>query len=462
MEVCGEVDLWAIREFGDAELGDLRRTQRLVGIAAGMAKAPDGAISVSCGRSGAQAVSRLFGREEVDLESVLGPHIEQTKNRCQGKGRILAAQDTTSLDFSTHKSKQGLGPIATAQGSRGVHQHSVVMLTEHKTPLGLGGIQIWARDEDARGCAKDRRKRPICEKESNKWLVGLAQAEAAVPEGTELVVIGDRESDVFGLFVAERRPTTHLLVRYAHNRAVEDEEYSNVSEALQAAECVGAYQIRVPRKPGQAARDAWLDLRVCSVLLKPPRHRTPDIADKPVRVWIVQATEINVPERIEGVSWVLICTQPVTSLEGAVRAVREYASRWVIEEFHRVLKSGCNVERMQFESVDSLVPAIGLSSVVAWRILYMTKLSREEPEMDASTVACREEVEVLQMWLKAKREKKTEISTTRDFVRAVALLGGFMGRKSDGEPGTKVLWRGLRRLEDLLIGYRLATRQEIR
>lgn len=462
MDICGQAEIWAMREFGEAELGDVRRTKRLIDIAAGVAKAPQQALSLSCGKSGAQAVSRLFAREEVDVESVLEPHIGQSRSRCETKKRILAPQDTTTLDFTDHRAKQGIGPIATSQSSRGVHQHSVMLLTQEKTPLGIAGIQIWARADSERGCSKDRRKRLICEKESNKWFVGLAQAENAVPEECELVVIGDRESDIFALFAAERRPKTQLLVRLAHNRSIENEERRNILEAIDAAQCVGACKIRVPRKPGQAARDAWLELKASYVMLKPPRHRTPDIPSKAVGVWIVQAREINAPDGIEGVEWTLISTEPVECLEQAVRAVVEYASRWTIEEFHRVLKSGCKVEDMQFENVASLVPAIALSSVVAWRILHMTKLSREEPEMDVSAVASKQEVTVLENWLRAKREKQTDISSVRDFVRAVALLGGFMGRKSDGEPGTKVLWQGLKRLEDLLIGYRLATGQEIR
>ena len=462
MQGCGQVEMWATREFAGAEFGDMRRTKRLVEIAAGVAKDPQRAYSLACGKSGAQAISRFFAREEVDLESILRPHIDQTRNRCEGHKRILAPQDTTVLDFTDHKAKRGIGPTTASEHSRGLHQHTVMLLTQEKTPLGIAGVQIWAREDSERGCAKNRHKRLICEKESNKWLVGLAQAENATPRECELVVIGDRESDIFALFAADRGPNTHLLVRLAHNRSVESEEHRNTLEAVGDAQCVGAYQIRVPRKPGQPARDAWLELKACHVMLKPPRNRTPDIPNKAVSVWIVQATEMNAPEGVEAVEWILISTEPMRSLEQAVRAVREYASRWTIEEFHRVLKSGCKVEDMQFEDADSLIPAIGLSSVVAWRILHMTKLSREEPEMDVSAVASKQEVTVLVNWLKANREKRTEITTVRDFVRTVALLGGFLGRKSDGEPGTKVLWQGLRRLEDLLIGYKLATGQEIR
>lgn len=462
MSECGQVELWANREFGGVHLGDMRRTARLMSIAAGMAEDPARAISTSCGRSGAQAVSRLFAREEVCVESVLESHIEETRKRCEGHSRVLGVQDTTVLDFTSHTAKQGIGPVTTSECSRGLLMHSMLIVSEGKTPLGLGGAQIWSRDQEDRGCAKDRRKRSISQKESNKWIVGLRQAESAVPDDCELVVVGDRESDVYALFAAPRAARTHLLVRVAQDRAVDDEEHRLLSQAVGAAPVVGAHKVQVPRKPGQPAREAWLEIRLTSVYLKPPANGAYDGPKHQIKVWIVRASEINAPGGVEAIDWILLTTEPVSDLEGAVQVVKEYAVRWVIEEFHRVLKTGCRVERMQFENAGSLSPAIAMSAVVAWRILYITKLSREQPEADVAIIAAPEEVLVLEHWLVAKKEKLRQIRTANEFVFAVALLGGFMGRKRDGAPGTKILWQGLRRLEDLLIGYKLATGQEIR
>lgn len=463
MDTSSQVELWAMREFGDVELGDVRRSARLVDVAAGLASKPGRAISTCCGTSGAQAISRLFAREEVTVESTLTAHIQQTRHRCEGHKRVVGVQDTTVLDFTAHKSKRGIGSITTAENSRGLLMHSVLMVSEHRTPLGLAGTQIWARNDEDRGCAKERRDRPIWEKESNRWLVGLSQAQEAAPGDCELVVTGDRESDIYELFIAPRDDRTHLLVRVAQDRAIEDSEHKHLKEAAACAPVVGAYKVDVLRKPGVAKREAWLEIRVTAVTVRPPSHLSASQRDEGgVKVWLVRASEREVPEGVEGIDWLLVTTEDVEGLEQAVRAVQEYSCRWVIEEFHRVLKSGCRVERMQFEDAESLAPAIAVNAVVSWRILYMTKLSREEPDCPASVVASQEEVNVLELWLEAHRQKMRRVMAIRDFVRAVALLGGFMGRKSDGEPGTKVLWQGLKRLEDLLIGYRLAAGQEIR
>ena len=141
--------------------------------------------------------------------------------------------------------------------------------------------------------------------------------------------------------------------------------------------------------------------------------------------------------------------------------VRCYSARWVIEEFHRVLKSGCRVEQMQFDTVDRIKPAVGILAVVAWRVLHLTKYARSEPSPDVGMVAAADELEVLRRWLRSQGDKSTEIYTARDFNIAVARLGGFQGRKSDGMPGTKTTWQGLRNLEVLVLGYKLAAQHEM-
>lgn len=462
-EGISQVEVWGTREFGGVKLGDIRRTQRLVQIAVGLAECVGRAISSSCGKSGAQAVSRLFERKEVDVDSVLSEHKRQTRNRCiDSGGWIFAAQDTTTLDFSGHDDTEGLGPISTAKGGRGLLMHTTLLMTEDKTTLGIAGTQIWARKEEEHGKAQQRRKLLVCEKESNKWLQGLKDAESVVPVGQNLLVIGDRESDVFALFAAPRRETTHLLVRACHDRALEDEEYVYLNDAIQGAPIKGGYLLDVPKQGKRAARTAKLEVKAKEIVVKPPRHKTADIADIPVKLWLVIARELDAPDGVEPLEWILLSTVPVLSLADALWLLKAYASRWVIEEFHYTLKSGCEVEEMRFETVERLAPAIAVSAVVAWRILYLSKLSREKPDTPVLVVATESEIDVLERWLVAKNEKLTQVQTVQDFVLAVAYLGGWMTRKKGANPGVKTLWEGLRRLEDLLIGYRLATGQEIR
>ena len=460
MERYSEVGEWAQREFGEARLGDERRTRRLVQIVAGAASQIGAAISSVCGKSGSQAATRLFGHVETTLSSVLEPHIEQTSVRCSKHERILAVQDTTVLDFSSHPCTQGLGFVTTSERSRGLLMHSVLVVSDQKVALGLLGMQVWARDDAMRGCAKNRRSRSIAEKESKKWLEGLEQAQAATAPDQKMLVVGDRESDIYALFVAPRRGNVDLLVRLAHNRSVEDKEFGYIRDALRSAEVAGYYEVEVPRQGRRKARVASLEVRIFQVTVKPPRNRSKDVANVNVEVSLVWAKEVAAPDGAEPLDWTLITTERVVSFADAVEMIRCYTVRWTIEEFHRVLKSGCRVEHLQYDTTERLLPVIGVLAVVAWRVLALTKQSRVHPDMDVEEVADRADVELLTLWLRFQGEKSAVIRTVKDFTIAVARLGGFLGRKSDGMPGTKTIWQGLRNLQVLVLGHRLLTQPE--
>lgn len=341
MEHYCEVENWAQREFGNACLGDIRRTKRLVQLAAGEASQVGAALSSVCGKSGSQAATRLFGCAETTLSSVTMPHINQTGIRCQNQNRILALQDTTVLDFSSHVCTQGLGPITTTQHSRGFLMHSVLAVNPQRVVMGLLGIQVWARDESKRGIAKDRRRRLISEKESNKWLVGLKQAQDAISFAQRMLVVGDRESDVYALFVAPRRNNVDLLIRLAHNRAVDNEEYAYVRDALECAPVAGFYDVEIPRQGSRKARIAHLEVKIAHVTLRPPKNCSKDVPDESVGVWLVWAKEINAPDGIKTLEWILLSTERVDNLQSANELIDCYCVRWTIEEFHRILKSGC-------------------------------------------------------------------------------------------------------------------------
>jgi hypothetical protein len=459
MERFGDIGLWAANEFGGADLGDIRRSQRLVAIAAGAASRVGAAMSSVCGKSGSQATSRLLGREETSLSKVIEPHIRRTSERCASESRIIAVQDTTSLDFTSHSSTSGLGPITTAQHSRGLLNHTVLAVGAGKVPLGLLGMQLWSRDESNRGCSKDRRRRQVSDKESNKWLVGLEQAQCATSADMRMLVVGDRESDVYALFVAPRRNGVDLLVRMAQDRALDDDEYRCVREALNDAAVVGTYRVEVPRQSSRPKRIAVLDLRITRVSIKRPATCGSEMPSS-VEVSLIWAKERDALDGVVALDWVLLTTESVEDLESAVEMVKSYSTRWLIEEFHRVLKDGCRAERMQFDSVERITPALGILAVVAWRVLRLTKQSRSAPDADVSEVANAEEVSILNRWLQSQGEHKP-ISTVKAFTIAVARLGGFLGRKSDGMPGIKTIWQGLRSLEFLLLGHKLATQQEM-
>lgn len=460
MDQYSEAMLWAQMEFGGSRLCDARRTQRLVSIAAGAASKVGAALSSVCGGSGAQAVSRLMSREETTVDSVLECHTKQTGLRCEGVECVLALQDTTVLDFSTHESATGLGPTGS-KGGRGLLVHDVLGVTDSGCPLGLLGELIWARDESQQGNRHTRRQRLTSDKESAKWLWGLERSQRATAASVQLIVIGDRESDVYALFAAERRDNVDLIVRLAHNRAVIDDEVSRVREAIARAAVVGYRELAVPRQGKRKARSARLEVRATRVSLKRPRNNRIDALPLQISVCVVHALEVNAPDGVEPLQWTLLTTCSIESFEQACQAIDRYSRRWIIEEFHKVLKSGCRVERLQFEDVASIMPAVALLSVVAWRVLYLAKTARTNPDAEASEVADADEIAALSGWLRAQGSKDYLIKSAGQFVVAVARLGGFLGRKSDGMPGTKTIWQGTRDLHMLVTGYRLASQMEM-
>lgn len=387
------------------------------------------------------------------MKSVLETHIQQTAERCRGVERVLAVQDTTCLDFTSHKALEGTGPINTGKNSRGLMMHTVLACDINRVPLGILGVDVWARNEEEHGKSNQRGKLPIEQKESKKWLRGLLRAQAAIPAGVPMTVIGDRESDIFELFIAPRQDSTDLLVRATQNRTVDDPEYRLLWEAIDGHQEKGCRVLNVPRRKVQAAREAEMSVKFFEVTLNAPLSRK--TAVKSVKVYCVCTSEINPHAGVAPLNWVLLTTMPVESLDDALYVINAYSCRWVIEEFHKTLKSGCNVEGLQLESLESMLPAIGVLSVVAWRVLYITKFARQSPDTKASEFCSALECKVLSAWMKVKRKRAAPIETVRDFVRSVGILGGFMARKSDGEPGVKTVWTGIRRLEDLVDGYTL-------
>ena len=368
---AGTALVWANGEFGFANFGDERRAKRAVRIAADLIGSVGNSISTTCGKSGAQAVSRFFSCDSVTEETTLSCHRMRSVERCKAvSGRILAIQDTTSLDFSSHKSLEGLGPTSTGKSASGIMMHSVLLADEQKVPLGVLGLRLWCRDIDKHGQSGDRRARCTMEKESSKWLWGMKQAnENLCSVGREVVVIGDRESDLYDLFAADRNANVHLLVRMCQNRSVEtDAEQSCLLDAIKKADVRGSYDLQVESQN----RTARMEVKSCRVWLRPPKDRKLINGNMPC-VWVVEVAEVDCAEGVEPLHWILLTTLDAGNLELARYVVKCYSGRWSIEEFHRTLKSGCQVERLQFETLDRLRPAIAMLCVVAQQVMFRNR-----------------------------------------------------------------------------------------
>ena len=455
---------WALAEFGHAELGDDRRTDRLLMIATAFAQQPTAPIPQACGPAPAtQGAYRFFENDDIDPEAIRDAHQQATLERVRQLPIVLAVQDTSSLNYSTHPQTEGLGPIGTRQQNiLGLLLHSTLALTPSGQPLGLLHTAVRARDPKAAGAARQRHRTPTAEKETQKWLDSLSACQAVAAECPQTLVVNitDREGDCYDLFAqgqaAPADARAHLLVRSKHHRRLAGADtplWSHVGRRRSG----GQLQVRVGRRGEQPARLATLAIRFCAVTLQAPVRRA---GQPPLSLWAIEAREPRPPAGVAPIVWRLLTTLPITSLAEACEKVGWYAQRWQIEVIHKVLKSGCQIEQRQLETAERLERALAVDQVVAWRLLALCKAGREQPDAAVSQWLERAEWEALWCHVQQRPTPPRTPPTVRQAVRWIAQLGGFLARKSDGEPGPLTLWRGLHRLNDLTAMWRLCHRNK--
>jgi hypothetical protein len=446
---------WAVTEFADAELGDLRRTQRLVELAGVLAQHPTAALPEACGDGAMlKAAYRFFDNDAVEPQDVLLSHIEATYGRLAQVPLVLAVQDTTEVDWTAHPATQNLGPLGHS-ACRGLMVHSTLAFTPERVPLGLLAQQVWARDPDDIGKRHRRKQLPISQKESQKWLTSLDAvftARAECPQ-TRLVSVGDREADVYDVLAAERPEGVELLIRASWDRCTRTPE-RYVWATVEAQAVVEQLLLQVPRRGAQPAREATLALRFCPLTLCPPRHRQREGLSE-VGLWAVQVVEVDPPADVTPIEWMLLTTVAVDTVQDAIERVEWYGGRWGIEVWHRILKSGCRIEQRQLETGERLQRCLTLYSVIAWRVFYAVMLARAVPEMPCDVLLEVAEWQALYCAIHHCPTPPESPPTLGEAVRWIAQLGGFVGRRRRDQPGPETVWRGFQHLTDLTRMYRI-------
>ena len=445
---------WTDYELSEISLGDKRCNWRLLDSAAKLAAKPSVSINQACDDwADTKATYRLFANEKTTMEKILAPHQKRTKERMTGQKYCLAVQDSSYLDYSHHPSKSGMGPIGTsAQTLRGLVMHSVLAVTTQGLPVGLLYQSIWARDETAKQMTStERRKLPIAEKESNKWLAALDETVKWQPEGTRLVTVGDSEADIFELCNHAHRLGTDLLIRAGQNRAVCEPEADLLWNVVEKQPVAGHLKVHVRKRDEQPERDATVAVRYTSLMLRPPQHLRATM--KPLSLHGIFVQEVEPPAAVEPLCWLLLTTVQVSSFDDAVERISWYCLRWQIEILHKILKSGCRIEHAQLASDKRLMPMIALFSIIAWRLFWCTFLARTDPTASALTVLAKHELDALYTFIHKQPIPVTLTPTVHQAVGWIAQLGGFLARKHDGQPGVTVVWRGWQRLTDISQAY---------
>lgn len=439
---------WAEEEFARVRLGDKRLERRVLTVARDLYARPQSQIPQACQtQARTKAAYRLFDHPQVTLDSLLASHVEATAARVVEHARVLAVQDSTSLNYTAHPMTEGLGPINTRKDHGiGLWMHDTMAFTPEGVPLGLLDVQCWARDPGKAGSRATRYERGIKDKESIKWLKSfeaLCELQRRCPE-TELISVGDREADIYELLVRAKRPgSAKLLIRAERTRRMV-EEHGSLWTYMTTQALAGTQTLRIPRRHNQPARTARLEIRFAQVELRAPKRKR----ELPtVRVWAVWAHECEAPERVKALDWMLLTTVAVNDFEEALERLAWYRRRWGIEVYHRTLKSGCRIEERQLGAAQRIEGCLAIDLVVAWRVYHLVMLGRETPDVPCTVYF--EEAQWKALVAFVRHEVEVSTPSLGEAMRMVAGLGGFLGRKSDGHPGPKSLWLGLQRLDDI-------------
>jgi hypothetical protein len=445
---------WARRHFGGALLGDERRTERLVEMGAAIAGVPGESLPNALGDWAAlKAGYRLLASDAVTYERVIASHLALTRDRSSRPGEYFMIEDSTSLNFASRQADD-LGWIGDDEKTKGLHLHTTLAVRVERwndsnepevAVVGLLGQRVWARTHPPRRdeTQEQRLKRP---RESERWAAVFAEAH---PQEGHWTYIADRESDIFRVMGDCRAHRIDFLIRGCWKRKVTGEERT-IFDAVAAGPVLGTFALDVRSRQGVPGRQARLEVRAVAVTVRPPRRGAKGL--EPERENVIEVREVDPPGGVEPIHWVLLTSWPVATLEEALRAVRAYSRRWLIEEYHKALKTGAGMERSQLSTRDRLEALLGVLAVVAVRLLSMKLLCASKPaeEVDPTTLG----PEALGL-LEAKYGRPKGRWTNRSVLVAIARLGGFLARKGDGDPGWITIWRGWRKLMTMIQGLDL-------
>ncbi len=451
---------WAQQNFGSCQLGDKRRTDRLIQVAQQVASNPSASLPNQTETWGdLKAAYKLFDRQEVTFDAIASPHWELTKQR--PAGRYLVIGDTTEIDFGKRKMISGLGPTGNGSGAGFLLHNALMVDADTEEIVGIAGQTIHYRDEKPK--KKENRSRRLKRKrESEVWGKVIDQV-GPPPEEVQWVHVLDRGGDNFEVYCHLLQQRSEWVVRAAKlNRYVlagADENRMKLSEYLPELELLGAYTLSLRARPGQPAREAKLEVRVGKIKVPRPHHASAwvkQLCQPPIAMNVVEVVEVDAPEDATPIRWVLLTSLPMKTFDDAWTVIGYYEARWLIEEYHKALKTGCHVEDRQLKTAARLEAMVGLMSVVAVRLLRLKSLARTNPEIPAQRVVPR----VWLQMLKAARKGLDRVHdlTVGQFYREVAKLGGFLGRTGDGQPGWVTIWRGWEKLNNYVQAATLASK----
>jgi Transposase DNA-binding len=458
----GSAETFGTLNFGDAELGHVGRTKRLIQSADLILQHPGGTLPQKLRDPAAlEGFYRLANRKEVTHQAVLEPHRRRTLDRMRrADGPVLTIQDTTELDFTGLTSLTGLGQIGNGGGRGYLCHNTLAVCARTGAVLGLASQILARRDhvpkDETRAARRDRATR-----ESRLWVQG-SEAVGPAPEGALWVDVCDRAADACEYIDHKHRTGGHFIVRSQYDRnCLVGGEAARLHAVARGLEPLGCKTVDISASADRAARRARVTVAVARVAVVPPKQPRGEHGTDPIPLSVVAVREVGPPAGVDPLEWILLTDLPVAALEEADRVIGWYARRPVVEELHKGMKTGCGVESLQFTTEGAVQPAIALLSVVAVFLLALRDAGRD-PER-AGAPAARyvpgRYIEVLSAW---RHGESRPDWTVREFYLALGRLGGHQNRKSDGPPGWLVLWRGWDTLHAMLAGVAAMSRSRRR
>lgn len=433
-----------------------RTVKRMITTMTTLARSPELSIAaVSENKAEAQAIYRLLGNPNLTEEVIVDAYRKETMRQMKASGEsvFLCVQDATEIDYGAREKTTGLGEFRSAK-SKGLLAHSALVLTTSGLLQRLLHQKIWARDPAMKG--KRNVSRPYEEKESYKWMEAAQASIEGLPATTRLIHIGDREADFFEFLRGLEQEEQSYVVRAVQNRISETD-----GRRMWDKVCAGPEALRIvvsiPRDTRQEtpARETTLAMRYGSDTVKVPNHLKYKGADyAPLSCTVIHVVEVTPLPDQEPIEWFLLTNMPLASEEDAYEKVGWYIKRWQIERFHYILKSGCGVEKLQQHDAEKLRKLILMYSIITLELQRLTYLSRLEPDVPCTQVMSEDEWQVLYRIANKTKTLPAKPPTLQEAALALAKLGGSLGRKSDGNPGVKMLWRGLQVFKNDFNSYR--------
>lgn len=460
--MSNSISSWIEDEFNTINFNDPRLNKRFLKVATELSNRPQDSIhSASVDWAATKAAYRFFDNNSVESNKILSPHFESTSWRCSSHKKIIVAQDTSYIDFNSHKKTKGLGKSFKSHGQsiKGICSHTGLAMSERGLPLGLTYNKLWIRKEN-RLSEHDRTSLPIQLKESYRWIECSRKSKNLLGNDKQIIVVSDREGDIFETFEDAYDKGIDLVTRCQHDRKLDSGD--KISEVVSILPKRGSHSVLIPSSGSRKEKKAKLEIRFACIELSARPNDQESHQNRyrnNIELYIVDAIEPG-----GDLHWRILTTLPIEKLQDAKDVLNYYKMRWNVELYFKSLKTGCTVEKCRLGEGGKLIKYISLMSVVAWRLFWMTFISREDPKLCCEKVLTTSEWKSAWLLLHKNKIKEGKIKkddlpakppNLRDAIRWIAGNGGFLGRKSDGEPGFLTFWRGWIRVSDAADMYEI-------